>query len=374
MRLKRYNHDKIQQDLAKKMVFLAGPRQVGKTTLARSIEPEQHQYFNYDFVHDRKAIHRMQWDRATRLIVLDEVHKMKGWKRWIKGVWDTNEARHAFLVTGSAKLDYVRRSGESLAGRYYLHRLHPLTIAELKSTIDADQAFSQLMRLGGFPEPFFSNDEIEAARWRSGHVDRILREDLIDLERVSQIKSLELLIELLAERVGATISYSSLAEDLSVAPKTVKHWIEILERLYVVFLVRPYAKKLARAIRKEPKVYFYDTGRVSHQGARLENLVACHLLKRNHFLEDHLGKKTSLHFLRDKEKREVDFLNVVDGTIEFLVEVKSSQDELAPALRYYNSRLAPLRSIQLVADLTRSKSVHGCDVIKTSAWLSQLEA
>ncbi len=355
------------------MVFISGPRQVGKTTLAKQLMPNHQQYFNFDSSVDRKAIVRMEWSQEKRLVVLDEIHKMKNWKRWIKGVWDTQNQDHAFVVTGSSRLDFVRKSGESLAGRYFSHRLHPLSLAELSAKFKGEEALDRLLKLGGFPEPFFSNDLTQAQRWRRGHVDRILREDVTELERVSQIKNLEFLIELLSERVSSTISYTSLASDLSISPKTVKLWINILESFYVVFIVTPYSKSLNRAIRKEPKVYFYDVGRVPDEGARLENLVACHLLKRNHYLEDCFGHKASLHFVRDKEKREVDFLTCVDNKVESLIEVKTSQEEFSRSLNYYHQRLKPLRSIQLLRYLKREKSSHGIDLKRMSDWLGQLE-
>lgn len=356
------------------MVFIAGPRQVGKTFLAKNLDPESIQYFNYDFVKDQVAIHKMQWDPDRKLIVLDELHKMNRWKSWVKGLWDTQKEKFRFVVTGSAKLDFVRKSGDSLAGRYFLHRLHPLSVKELLPKHSPEESLKKLLTFSGFPEPFFSNNAVEANRWRRGYIDRVVRDDLIDLEEVSNVKAMQYLVELLSKRVGSAISYKSLSEDLSVSPKTVKKWIEILENLYVVFIVSPYSKKINRAIRKEPKVYFYDIGKVENEGARLENLVAYHLLKRNHFLEDCLGEEVGLHYIKDKEKREVDFVTTKKEKIEYLIEVKSSKEDLSSSLKYFQERHAPLAAVQLVQNLDRQKMVGSCEIKNLAHWLSKLEA
>ena len=254
------------------------------------------------------------------------------------------------LITGSARLDLYRRGGDSLAGRYFLHRLYPLSVRELKNqSCSHRETLEQLMMLGGFPEPFFSQSEEFSKRWRKQHLERIIREDIQDSEPIKNISSLILLVDLLRERAGSRISYSSLAEDLHVSPHTVKHWIQILEHMYVLFVVTPYHRNLARAILKEPKIYFYDTGAVTGDaGAKLENAVAVSLKKWLHFLEDAKGKDIQLYYVRDKEKREVDFLVEIDKKIDLLIEVKVSEENLSPNLRYFHRKLKPRESVQLV--------------------------
>lgn len=371
MSLLRTAQARIASDLRKKMVLLAGPRQVGKTTLARGLaETEQTVYLNYDSVRDRRLILKEEWDTGRRLVILDELHKLRGWKSWLKGVWDTRRTSQQILVTGSARLDFVRRSGESLAGRYFLHRLHPLTVPELLPVMSADAAVDRLLRLGGFPEPLLSDSEEEARRWRLGHVDRILREDMIELERVQQIGKLELLLELLAERVGSPVSYSSLAGELQVSPKTVKSWIGILENLYVVFAVRPFSRSVSRSLLKEPKVYFYDVARVAGDGPRLENLVACHLLSRVHALQDRAGLRAELHYIRDKEKREVDFAVAVDRVLRELVEVKTADESVSRALLHFSERFPEAASLQVVRAARRTRLVGPCRVVSAAEYLS----
>lgn len=366
----------IAKDLENKMVFLAGPRQVGKTTLAKSLSSiwPKVEYLNWDSGEDRKIMLRQEWDRKADLLILDEFHKLKNWKSRIKGVYDTEGIPPRLLITGSARLDLYRRGSDSLAGRYFLHRLYPLSVSELGSKVAPNEALQQLMILGGFPEPFFSQSEEAAKRWRKQHIERIIREDIQDLEPVRDISSLSLLVDLLRERAGSRISYSSLAEDLQVSPVTIKHWIQILEHMYILFLVTPYHHNLARAILKEPKVYFYDSGAVTGDtGAKLENTIAVCLRKWLHFLEDAKGKDVQLHYLRDKEKREVDFLVRIDRKIEYLIEVKTSEVELASPLLYFYRKLKPRESIQLVQNISHTRTVQGISITSAADWLAGLE-
>jgi uncharacterized protein len=262
-------------------------------------------------------------------------------------------------VTGSARLEVFRRGGDSLAGRHHLHRLHPFTIREVQSEFAPSDALQRIVTVGGFPEPFLGNDENEARRWRRSHLDSILREDLMDLEKVRALRSVELLVELLLERVSSTVSLSSLARDLQVSAHTVKHWLEILENLYVVFAVRPYHHNVARSILKESKYYFYDTGAVAQaglaSGAVFENAVACALQREVHLTEDFTGRKASLGFLRDKEKREVDFVVVIDRKPKQLIEVELADDVFSKSLGYFRSLFPSARALQVVKALSRPR-------------------
>ncbi|MGE0528188.1 MAG: ATP-binding protein [Bdellovibrionales bacterium] len=332
------------------MVFIGGPRQVGKTTLARSILAEgSGRYLNWDSLPDKAQILSRTWSDEERLIVLDELHKYPKWKSWIKGVYDTEGDRHRFLVTGSARLDVYKKGGDSLMGRYHYWRLHPFSLSELPDGISAPEAFRRLLRLGGFPEPFLGNDEVEARRWRRERFARVLRDDVRDLEPLRNIQSLELLVELLRTRVGSPVVVSNLAEDLQVSPLTVKNWLEVLERMYLIFLVKPYTRSLPRAIQKPPKVYFFDNADVSEDdGARFENLVATHLLKQMHFLEDSQGYRYELRYIRDKEGREVDFVVLKEGKMMELIEAKWGDSAISRSLLYYADKLNPPRVRQVI--------------------------
>jgi predicted AAA+ superfamily ATPase len=371
----RYLTDFIASDLDKKITLLSGPRQSGKTTLSKSLPFNAIEYLNFDEVGQRNKIIRKDWSRKADLLVFDELHKMNKWKSWIKGLYDTEGVRPRILVTGSARLDIFRKGSDSLAGRHFLYRMHPFSVAELKSTDTPEIALQGILERGGFPEPYLSRSDQDARRWRNTHLDVIVRQDLLDLEQVRNIVGVETLIELLANRVGAPISFRNLAQDLQVTPQTVQRWVLLLERLFVVFIVRPYSKNLARALLKEPKIYFYDTGRVSDSGgARLENAVACALLKRANFLTDTQGKKAEVYYLRDKEQREVDFLTVLENKPEYMIEVKTSDEQFSPHLRYFAERVAHVEALQLVHKLHRPSANKFGSVQNAAMWLSGLEA
>ena len=373
--MKRYLEKLICKDLEEKIVLLSGPRQVGKTTLSKQLTTP-HVYLNYDAAADRRIIHAREWDRDAELLIFDELHKMKKWKSWIKGIYDTEGVSPSLLVTGSARLDIYRKGGESLAGRFFSYRLHPLTVKEICQSLGekSETALDKILKLGGFPEPYLKDNESFAKRFRRIHTDTIIREDLLDLERVRDVKSIEILMDLLRTRIGSTTSYTSLANDLQVSIHTVKHWLQILENLYIIFPVRPYHKNIARSILKESKYYMYDTGAVEGDlGAKLENTVACALLRDLHFIEDTTGSKVALHFLKDKEKHEVDFLPVVDNRPLCMIEVKMSDENFSPSLFRFHRKLENAKPFQIVYRLRRKKSKDGIRMLPAHEFLRDLQ-
>lgn len=339
------------------MVFLGGPRQVGKTTLGKRICQQDFPggvYLNWDSDTHRKDILKHRWLDSAPLVIFDELHKYPYWKRWIKGVYDTKPNDQTYLVTGSARLDLYRRGGDSLMGRYHYWRLHPITLDEQLPEITPEECLRRLLIFGGFPEPFLGADAREAKRWRRERFDRIIKEDIRDLEVIRNLSLLSLFIDALRERVSGLVTLSNIAEDLQISPKTAKNWLALIERMYVAFSIYPFSKQVPRSIQKPPKVYFYDNAdAIDQPGARLENLVATHLLKRLHFLEDYQGSRCSLHYIRDKDGREVDFVTQVDGKIVDLIEVKAKDGDLSPSLKYYAELLKPVRAVQIVGDLHR---------------------
>jgi predicted AAA+ superfamily ATPase len=341
------------------MVFLGGPRQSGKTTLAKDLMKDfsESKYFNWDRLEDQKSILHEKWSDQQKLIIFDEIHKYPKWKNLVKGYYDTQKDLHKFLITGSARLDLYRRGGDSLLGRYHYWRLHPFDLTEAPAKIKPQEAFNRLMSVGGFPEPFFDNELREAKRWREERYVRIIKDDIRDLENVKNIQQMSLLFLLLRERAGSLIVPSNLAADLQVSPITIAKWIEIFERMYLVFIVRPYSKKLPRALVKPFKVYFFDNADViEEEGSRFENLVASHLLKKCHFLQDYTGEKWELCFFRDKEKHEVDFVLVREGKVEKIIEAKWSDKNPSASLLYLANKLNPHAAIQIVANLKNDHS------------------
>lgn len=355
------------------MVFLAGPRQSGKTTLAKEVAREfpSSMYLNYDHAEDRKILLQEAWLPSVELLIFDEIHKMAEWKNYLKGVYDTKAPSQKILVTGSARLDIFNQVGDSLAGRYFLHRLMPLSPAECEK-VNKPYPLDRFLERGGFPEPFLCEAIVDANRWRLQYVDSLLREDVLDFENIQNLNAIRLIFELLRSRVGSPISYSSIAEDVAIAPNTVKKYIQILEALYIVFRVTPFAHNIARSLLKEPKIYFFDTGLVKgDSGAKFENLVATSLLKHTFAKIDYQAELFSLHYLHTKDKHEVDFALVKDSHIEKIIEVKHKDASISPSLRYFHEKYQ-LPATQVVKELKREWVDAGIEVVQGDQFLKAL--
>ncbi len=372
------------------MAFVAGPRQVGKTTFAKLLlDSAGHAdlYFNWDIESHRKQIirdpgdfwqrHESATDAEHPRIVLDEIHKFPRWKRFLKGLYDEHGRRLQIVVTGSGRLDLYQRGGDSLFGRYHLYRLHPFTLGELiaekrNSVVSPDEFWeqvkgadtqpqaerylSELERFTGFPEPLFGATEMKLRRWRQAHRTLVLREDLRDLTRIRELGIVDTLALLLPERVGAPISVNALSEDLQVNFATVKAYLQTMSRLYYLFAVRPYAGRLARTLRQPEKIYLFDYTEVNNPGTRFENLVAVHLRKLVDAWSDWGYGEFELHYVRDREKREVDFLITEHRKPYALIETKLSGSDADPSLQYFAERLKPRYVVQIVRHPARPAS------------------
>ena len=330
----------IQKDLAKKMVFIGGPRQVGKTTLATSLIEKFYDghpaYLNWDHEISRKQIQKGMWPKEEPLIIFDEIHKRKGWQGLVKGIWDTWKNTQRFIITGSARLDIFRKGGDSMIGRYHYYRIHPFTLPEVGIT---EAHLEILFKFGGFPEPLLSQDETELKRWHLQRVSKLVRIDWRDLENFSDLDKVELLADTLATRVGSPLSYRSLAEDLEVSDKTVKRWVQILDSLYYCYLISPFGSPKIKATKKAQKLYLWDWSQLEDPAYRFENMVASHLLKLCDYWQDVLGHRSELRYIRDEKGREVDFVVLRDRKPLFAVECKLSNSEVAPHLLEFKSKL-----------------------------------
>lgn len=375
--MQRYLANPLRHDLNHKVVLLTGPRQCGKTELSKLLSPH-FDYLNFDAEEDRLILKDKSWDRRKPLIIFDELHKMPDWKRWLKGIYDTEGVKPQLLVTGSARLDTYQKVGDSLAGRFFQYRLHPLDVKEAcqyHTDKSPEQCFNALYQLSGFPEPFLNGRKTFYKRWQRTHSQIILREDLLDLYPVRDIKSIETLALLLKQRTGSTTAYASLAGDLARDINTIKRWLTLLENLYLIFRVTPYSHNIARAILKEPKFYFYDVANLPDtEGVRLENIVAAALLKQLQFLEDTKGIETRLHFLRTKDGQEIDFLITQDQQPTHMIEVKTSDDKPSTAFDYFAKFHPNVKKIQLVKNLKREKTYpNGVQVLSLIPWLAQVD-
>lgn len=355
------------------MVLLAGPRQAGKTTLAKEIAKEFKSsiYLNYDSLNDRKMIQNESWLESNELIILDEIHKMPEWKNYLKGIYDTKLPHQKILVTGSARLETFHKVGDSLAGRFFLHRLMPLSPAEC-TKVGVQYTLDHFIERGGFPEPFLADKNVDAERWRMQYVDSLLRVDIFDFNNIQHMNEIKLLFDLLRERVGSPISFASLARDIEISPNTVKKYIEILEALYVIFRVTPYSKNIARSLLKEPKIYFFDAGLVKGDaGAEFENFVAGCLLKHVYAKNDYAAEGYVLHYLHTKEGKEVDFVLVKDKKIEKMIEVKNADATLSAPLTYFHDKYKH-PAVQVVKELKKPRQENGIEIVQGDFFLREL--
>lgn len=393
---------------ATRMAFVTGPRQCGKTTLARMMQEgrrSQDLYRNWDDLSFRKELATdpygfMDAYRPSHpkrpLAVLDEIHKFPHWKMYLKGLWDTRQGRADILVTGSGRLDLYQRGGDSLLGRYQPYRLHPLSLSEIlgrrfspdRDTFprimehvmkgadapsrEAEEAFTSLLRFGGFPEPFLAQSPRRQRLWLREKRERLTREDLRDLTRIQMISSVEQMVELLVPRAGSLLSLNNLRQELGVTLDSVRLWLAQLERLYYCYRILPYAGKLARSLRREPKLYLHDWSEIPEEGKRFEYMMASALSRWRDFAQDWGQEKLGLHFVRDKEKREVDFLLTHEGKPQLLVEARLSDLQPSPALHYFAAKLGGIPKLLVVANARRPGTAAGVRVLPAAVFLSAI--
>ncbi|MGD2090672.1 MAG: ATP-binding protein [Candidatus Aminicenantes bacterium] len=385
----RYLTKYIREDLAEKMVFVGGPRQVGKTTLATHIVSQYFKnsaYFSWDNKQDRRKIMNSDWPGNADLLILDEIHKYRKWKNLVKGEYDKLKEKYKFLITGSARLDVYRKGGDSLLGRYHYYRLHPFSMAELLNKNNRFEIWNELsledeehnneletlFQFGGFPEPLIKQNKRFLRRWHNEKVERVFREDIRDMEQIRDLDSMKLLSDMLPDKVGSLLSINAIREDLEVSHRAVSHWLNILEKLYYHFRLYPYSGKLTRSLKKEPKLFLWDWSEVNDPGARFENMIASHLLKWVHFLYDYEGYRAELYFLRNVDKKEVDFFITVDKKPWMAVEVKLTDTKVSPALYYFKERLNIPYLFQVVKTPGVDRFINGIRVISASRFLHAL--
>lgn len=376
--MKRYLDDRVRSDLRQKMVLLIGPRQVGKTTLSQQLLAEQTgaQYFNFDVAAHRAVLLAQSWKQSAPLLVLDEIHKMPGWKSWLKGVFDGRAPGQQILVIGSARMDTFQQTGESLAGRFFKLRLHPLSVREwCDNTPTTPQvALTHLLARGGFPEPTLAATDTDAARWRTEYFSSMVREDVLEFSRLQEVNAMRLFADMLRTRVGSPLSLASMARDLHLSPATLGKYLAILEALFIVFVVRPWHRNIARATLQSPKVYFYDTGLVQgEEGVRFENMVAAHLLKNVQWQQDTRGQSADLHYIRTKDGAEVDFCLSGGDTLTHLVECKLSDTKPHHTLGRFAEQFAQAQAIQLVRECRAEADMGRLQIRDAATWLAGLE-
>jgi len=371
MRLRFY--DKIiEEHLSenRQMAFVSGPRQVGKTTSCRR---RADKYLSWDVLEDQRIILKgpttlasyLELDRPQSklpIVVLDEVHKYSKWKNLLKGFFDTYSDHAKIVLTGSSRLDVFRKGGDSLMGRYFIYRMHPFSVGELASTDITedlispsypipDEDWNALWTYGGFPEPFLKRNPRFSRRWSSLRLRQLVKEDLRDMTQVQELGAMEVLVQILAEHSSDQLIYSRMARDINTSVDTMRRWIGILEQMHYGFLLRPWHKGIANSLRKEPKWFLRDWSGIQDSGQRAETFIGCHLLKAVEGWTDLGLGDIQLRYLRTKQKKEVDFLVIRDGSPWFLVEVKKSNRSLSPSLKAFQEQLKAPHAFQVVMDL-----------------------
>ena len=357
--MKRYLEQSVLMDLSEKMVFIGGPRQVGKTYFGRDLAKryfKNPQYLNWDIDADRRKILNLRFSPENDLLLFDEIHKYANWKNHIKGIFDQDTGQK-IMVTGSARLDLYRKGGDSMLGRYHYHRLHPISLAEAcgkKDRFDIEafeknfklhfptqnnEVLDDLMEFGGFPEPYLKKNHRFLRRWHNERKTRLVREDIRDIEFIREFSLLQVLVDLLPSKVGAIFSINALREDLNIAHQTIAKWLDILENFYYCFRIYPYYSSAIKSLKKEPKLFLWDYSEVPDHAIRFENLIGSHLLKFVHYLYDSFGMHANLNYLRDVDKREVDFVLIIDNQPVVAIEVKSKSQKISTALKYFKRKL-----------------------------------
>lgn len=376
------------------MRMIAGPRQVGKTTLARNFLQSQgceDLYYNWDrreirqrfkadpyFYHADVLSHHSEKKDGKLWICFDEIHKVSRWKDLLKDAFDSFEERYQFIVTGSARLDLFKKAGDSLSGRYFLFRLLPISLSEMtgqsfrapgedplkfveESIANPSRSsdLDHLIRFGGFPEPLTKGDEVFSAHWREEYVDSLLKEDLRDLSQIHDLENVATLMTFLPARVGAPLSVNALKEEMQVSYNAVKNYLQALVLTYILFRIPPYSRKISRSIKKENKAYFFDWTQVSDESKRFENYVAVELKNRVELWSAMGDQKFELYFVRSQDGRETDFLVTRNQKPYFLVEAKLSADTLASHHYRHAEVLGKIPFIQLTKNETPVKASPG---------------
>ena len=402
--MKRYLEKYVFDDLAKKMVFIGGPRQVGKTTFSLNIAKElfnHSEYLSWDIAKDREKILNLEFQNNSEILIFDEIHKYQNWKNHIKGLYDSRGSEYKIVVTGSSRLDVYRRGGDSMFGRYHYYRLHPISLAEAlkihndfksleksyqlnfswfnknSKKINIRAILDDLLEFGGFPEPFFAKSKRNLNRWQKERKDRVLREDIRDLELIREFSLFQILTDILPIHVTSVFSLNSLRDKLQVSHLTLSKWVQILEDFYYCFRIPQFSPSKIKSLRKMPKLYLWDYSEIEDVSKKFENLIASHLLKFVHFLQDWHGFKIELQYLRDAEQREVDFLITFNNKPTVAIEIKTNSSKVSNHLVYFKKRYDIPHTFQVIlgkdnesVDFTDQKT--GVNVISADKFLTGL--
>lgn len=354
---------KIQQELAKlaqeyKVVTITGPRQSGKTTLARMQFPD-YNYVNLEEPETRQLAERDAKEflkRYSTPIIIDEIQRLPMLLSYIQVECDKSSAKGQYILTGSHQPALKAEVAQSLAGRTAILQLLPLSIEELtEAGIQLDR--DEYLFKGFMPQLYEEN--IDITRFYRNYYMTYVERDARQLVNIRNFSSFEIFIKLLAGRVGQLVNLNSLAGDVGVSSSTLGEWLSILEASYIVFRLPPYFENFGKRLIKTPKLYFTEVGLAAYlldlenpgmvtrdplMGNLFENMVIVEALKARY----NAGKDAGLYFFRDSNGLEIDLLQSANRKL-YPMEIK--------AARTYNSDFAVnIRKFEKLND----KTAGGC--------------
>ncbi len=314
------------------VVGLTGPRQSGKSTMLKMLLGARYRYISFD---DLNVVDRFHADPVefmgvyTDRVIFDEVQRVPEIFSYVKLVVDRERKKYGrFVLTGSSQFAFMRRVSESLAGRISLLTLLPFQFSEIPGRLRRQSIYQ-----GGYPE-LVTRTYRGSFDWYTSYLDTYLTRDVRDVREIGDIRDFRRFIQICASRVAQILNMSEIARDIGVSVMTVKKWISVLEASYIVFLLPPFYRNLGKRIIKSPKIYFHDTGLVSHltgirnkelfeqgplHGALFENYVVSETYRK----ELHARTGSELFYFRDSNGNEVDL--IVDRKFQRqFIEIKSS--------------------------------------------------
>jgi uncharacterized protein len=344
-------------------VFVSGPRQVGKTTPCRALASVA---LDWRDLRDRRVILSgpaavveqlglVNLRDRDAVVLFDNLRAYNKWPAFLRGIRARCGPRLRILVTG---LDSARATNTT--ANFSHLRLHPWSVGEwlraglVSSTVAppaaiCDEDWNVLVEHGGFPEPFLKRDSRFTRRWQSQRAEELLSVELRTLTAVHDPQVFEALALLLAEQSAAHVFYSHLSREVSVTVDTVRRWVDLLTRAQYGFLVRPWFRGVPKALRKEPKWFLRDWSAIGSSSARRLTFIACHLLKAVEGWTDLGFGRFELCYVRDKSKREADFLVVRDGKPWFLVGV-GDEPRVMSVLQHFQECTRAAHAFQVVFD------------------------
>jgi predicted AAA+ superfamily ATPase len=331
------------------IVSLTGPRQSGKTTLARAIFPN-YAYVNLENLDDRLAAEedplRFLRPHSGTGIIVDEVQKVPSLFSYLQGIVDESGSMGKYILTGSQNFLLLEKITQSLAGRVAVCNLLPLGLSELIEADLLDEDPNRVMFTGGYPVLF--DRHIPAPDYFPSYIQAYIERDVRGISNIGNLSTFQRFVKLCAGRVGQLLNLSSLGTELGINYKTVSSWISILEASYIVFLLQPHHKNFNKRVVKQPKLYFFDTGLLcalldiqspeqldSHylRGNIFESFIIAEYIKNRL----HAGRRPNAYFWRNSTGHEIDLILEADVQL-WAVEIKSGEtlnEDFFKGLRYF---------------------------------------